>query len=81
MEMPIKSVTSILGEKRCGAKIGVSSCWVARVEAPQLNIQGEASWQVNGAGQNHRAGEARAAVGGLRLEVVHQGSVALQRHS
>lgn len=46
MEMPIKSVTSILGEKRCEAKIGGSSSWVVRMEGPQVSIKREASCQV-----------------------------------
>lgn len=61
MEMPIKSVTSILGEKRCGAKIGGSSWWVAAVEVPHRSFKRKAPWQVNGAGHSQRAREARAA--------------------
>lgn len=85
MEMPIKSVTSILGEKRCGPKIGGSSSWVVRVEAPQVSIKREAFFQVKGAGDSQRARGAWAAQGSvcgrLRFEVLHQGSVPLQRHS
>lgn len=85
MEMPIKSITSILGEKRCGAKIGGSSSWVVKEEAPQLSLKREACCQVKGAGDSQKAGEAWAAQGcvcwRLRLEVLHQGSVPLQRHS
>lgn len=60
MEMPIKSVTSILGEKRCGAKIGGYSWWVAAVEAPHRSIKRKAPLQVNRAGHSQRVGEGEA---------------------
>lgn len=65
LEMPIKRVTSILGERRCGAKIGGAPSWVVRVEAPQVSIKTEASCQVKGAGDSHRAREASVAPGSV----------------